>query len=137
MMNHRGLTLLEVLAATVLLSMMAAVCVPILTSAMVALRGDSSSIADTSDLAQLAELFINDPSQFGFKDKNAVLEHQQFTIVWPKQDSLRGKANADVAVRVLRAAQPDEVTHVWLIFTCQEQVLARWIALPKPKESQQ
>ncbi len=127
MMRRRGLTLLEVLAATVLLTLLASACLPLLRQAMSDLRPTDEPFA-LVELTQLAELFLADPSAFGVESLPSQLD--EFHLPWPEQPD-----RSPVTVRRWRADAPPP-DHAWVSFTSGEQRIFRWIAIKDEQESE-
>ncbi len=127
MMRRRGLTLLEVLASTVLLTMLAWACVPLLRKAMNDLRRPDEPFA-LVELTQLAELFLTDPPAFGVESLPSQLD--ELHLPWPEQPD-----RSPVIVHRLSAeAGPHD--HAWVSFTSQGQRIFRWIPRQIEQESQ-
>ncbi len=127
MMRHRGLTLLEVLASTVLLTMLAWACVPLLRKAMNDLRQPDEQFA-LVELTQLAERFLVDPAAFGVESPPS--ERDELHLSWPEQSD-----RSPVIVRRL-SAQAGPHDHAWLSFTGEGQRIFRWIAIKEERESE-
>ncbi|MEE8154268.1 MAG: prepilin-type N-terminal cleavage/methylation domain-containing protein [Phycisphaerales bacterium] len=120
MMRRRGLTLLEVLASTVLVTMLASACLLLLRQAMSDLRPTDEPFA-LVELTQLAELFLADPSAFGVESLESPSD--ELHLPWPEQPG-----RSPVTVRRLSAdASPPD--HAWLSFSCQGQHIFRWLAV--------
>ena len=127
MMRRRGLTLLEVLASTVLLTMLAGACVPLLRKAMNDLRRPDEPFA-LVELTQLAELFLADPSAFGVESLPSELD--KLHVFWPEQPD-----RSPVTVRRWRADTPPP-DHAWLSFSCEGQRIFRWLAVEAEGETE-
>jgi prepilin-type N-terminal cleavage/methylation domain-containing protein len=112
-MSRRGLTLIEVLTATVLLAAMSAVCIGLVREARLiseaeALQADSQQLVY---LHRLAEQVAVDPSAFGI-DVESLTGTEitgEFDI-----DDLRGDLHGPISYRVLYPDEP-EVDHAWLV----------------------
>ena len=120
MMRRRGLTLLEVLASTVLLTMLAGACVPLLRKAMNDLRRPDEPFA-LVELTQLAELFLTDPPAFGVESLPSQLD--ELHLPWPERPGW-----SPVTVRRWHADTPPR-DHAWLSFSCEGQRIFRWLAV--------
>ncbi len=120
MIRRRGLTLLEVLASTVLLTMLASACLPLLRQAMSDLRQTDEPFA-LVELTQLAELFLADPSAFGVESLPSELD--ELHLPWPEQSD-----RSPVTVRRLSADAPPH-DHDWVSFSCEGQRVFRWLAV--------
>ena len=128
MTARRGLTLIEVLASTVMLTMIAATCVPLLRQAMEAAREPDRSI-DLADLAEFADRLVADP------DAMESLGHEsQLELPWPDLPD-----RPPVVITRFDAAGGDtngEVDHTWLTFTCDGWSVSRWFAIEIEQEPQ-
>lgn len=120
MMRRRGLTLLEVLASTVLLTLLASACLPLLRQAMSDLRQTDEPFA-LVELTQLAELFLADPSAFGVESLPS--EPHELHLPWPEQPD-----RSPVTVRRL-SADSSQHDHAWVSFSCEGQRVFRWLAV--------
>ncbi len=127
MTRRRGLTLLEVLASTVLLTMLASACLPLLRQAMSDLRQTDEPFA-LVELTQLAELFLADPSAFGVESLPSPLD--ELHLPWPERPG-----RSPVTVRRWRADAPPP-DHAWLSFSCEGQRIFRWLAVEAERESE-
>lgn len=127
MTQRHGLTLLEVLAATVLLTMIAAVCTPLLRQAIRHLHEPDATVL-IFDLAQFADGLVADPSEFDVESVQSVTGELQ--LPW-----LQHPDRPAVIVRRLNAIDPN-TDHAWLSFTCGNNTVFRWIALEvdQPRE---
>ena len=125
MREGRGLTLVEVLAATVLLAILAATCMPLLQRAMRALETIKQPF-ELLELAQFADSLLADPSAFGVEAPSQLAELQ---LSWPEQPD-----RSLITVRRLSASDP-ESDHAWLTFSCGGRAVYRWVPLePEPEE---
>ncbi len=120
MMRRRGLTLLEVLASTVLLTMLASACVPLLRKAMNDLRQPDKPFA-LVELTLLAELFLTDPPAFGVESLPS--QSDELHLPWPERPG-----RSPVTVRRWHADTPPR-DHAWLSFSCEGQRIFRWLAV--------
>jgi len=118
-MRRRGLTLLEVLAATVLLTVLAGTCVPLVRAALPALRPPDRPFA-LLDLARVADSVVAEPAQF---ELGAFAEISERQITWPDQPH-----RPPITVRLITPGEPD-VDHRWLAFSCGDWTVHRWIPL--------
>ena len=128
MSSQRGLTLIEVLAATVLLSMLAASCVPILRLAMNDLRDQDESF-DLIELSLFVDEILSDPTKFNL-DPEMIAESSEHTITWP--DSATG---ASVIMHRLISDDP-KADHAWLSFSCNGQSVLRWIEIDNENDQE-
>jgi prepilin-type N-terminal cleavage/methylation domain-containing protein len=128
----RGLTLLEVLAATVLLAMIAAAVAPALLQASLALK--ASPGVDHIGMSVIADTFIENPELFNLKDHNWVLEQEQIELAMP--DDLQWIEIQQFTVQVQRSAST-ESSHAWFVFESTRdgvgggEIACRWLALPQ------
>ena len=127
MMRRRGLTLLEVLASTVLLTMLAWACVPLLRKAMSDLRQSDEPLA-LVELTQLAGLFLADPAAFGVESLPS--EQDELHLPWPEQSD-----RSPVKVRRM-SSDAEPLDHAWLSFTNESQHIFRWIGIEDEQESE-
>ena len=112
-MMRRGLTLVEVLASTVLLTLLAATSVPVLHRAIGATREPKASF-ELLDLALLADSFVAAGSL-----PDAQQEYP-FELSWPERPE-----RPAVTVELLSA----DTDHVWLTFTCDRWTICRCVAV--------
>lgn len=132
MRRMRGLTLIEVLAATVLLAVLAAAVVPMLRYATDAARQQGP--IDLAQLSRAADAIIADPEQFGIDALDDVSETQ---ITWPSGDGGRGST---LVVRLM--ASVDVADHAWLVFSWDSgtdnsgtECVFRWVEISAEDES--
>jgi prepilin-type N-terminal cleavage/methylation domain-containing protein len=118
-MSRRGLTLLEVLAATVLLAILAGACVPVLQRALSALRPSQRQF-ELLELARVADSVVAEPSAFGV---DAVSEASEQRMGWPDHTD-----RPVITVRLLAADDPD-AEHGWLAFSSGGWTVHRWMEL--------
>ena len=118
-MCRRGLTLVEVLASTVLLALIAAACTPLLRQAT-RLMCDPGHSFELFELSRLADALISDPTAFGLE---SVHGQSNFEVAWSDQPD-----RSAVAVRLL-TADTEDVDHAWLTFACDGWVVSRWVPL--------
>ena len=130
MIRRRGLTLLEVLASTVLLTMLASACLPLLRQAMSDLGPTDEPFA-LVELTQLAELFLADPSAFGVESLPS--ESDELHLPWPERPG-----RSPVTVRRWRADPPPPPPHdhAWVSFSCEGQRIFRWLVAEVERESE-
>ncbi len=126
MSPRRGLTLVEVLTATVLMAILVAACVPILRQATVALDAPRRPVA-IRPLASLADQFVAEPSAFG---PDSAMTERSFEIQWPDVVAERP------SVLVQHLEHDDQaVGHGWLVFTCDGASVVRWLPPPEPGDA--
>ena len=130
-----GLTLVEVLASTVLLALMASVCVPLLQGSIRALRPATTSVP-VVELAALADAFVLAPGSFGDETLDlGTLE--MMSLGWPDDPD-----RPEITVTRLAPAEsdveddedPTRLEYVWLAFTCADVTLWRWVAIAEEDE---
>ncbi len=114
-MSRRGLTLIEVLAATVLLAAMSAVCIGLVREARLAGEAEVSQ-ADAHQLVylrRLAEQVAVDPSVVGIEVESLTGTEitGEFDI-----DDLRGDLQGPVSYRLLYPDEP-QADHVWVVLS--------------------
>ncbi len=133
----RGLTLLEVLAATMMLALLAATCSPIIAKAMALVRqGGAAALASPTvslpELEEVADAFMADPKQFGVATAHLhEIEHVEFTCPSsPHAGAADASPLAGCIVRVARLGAPENAKHFWLVFACEESKVVRWVPLP-------
>ncbi len=132
--SRRGLTLLEVLAAAVLLTTLAGACVPLLSDAAgrLAAMNESGNEAsfDSIDLAQFADSVLSTPDAYRI---DSLTELYRLDLAWPE-----APARSPVTITQLRdlssgSADGDddssEITHAWLSFACEDHLVIRWLSL--------
>lgn len=114
--RHRAITLIEVLAALVIIAMLAGVCVPMLRSAA-SIIGEPQQLDASEarlDLEALADMFVMNPTAFGVESLDELTMVQ---IGSPDSSALS-------QVSVVRLTRDDETeetegtewNHGWLVF---------------------
>ena len=120
-MNTRGLTLIEVLASVVILTMLAVACMPMLQSAKSATHQDPRL---TFDLGQLADAFIENPQEHGIQDIGVI---DVIELAWP-ETSMTELHRDPMTLQLRRIEDGDNgVTHAWLVFEYEGATVCRWI----------
>ena len=123
MSNHRGLTLLEVLLATVLMTMIAATCVPIIQRSAAILREvESTDGMDVARLAQRVDLWL--------AEHESELAETRADQTIDEVIASNGEVLPAIAVHRLTTDDP-EADHGWLVFTCGDASILRWIAITR------
>ena len=131
MKPRSGMTLLEVLASTVLLAMVSAASVPLLRAAVRSLRIEPQAF-DLRELTEFADEFALDPSAFGVDDEG---DWTALDVAWRERPELP-------AVRVARLLQSESggdeeaSDHEWLAFTHGGIAVYRWRALAAPGDGE-
>ena len=118
MSPRSGMTLVEVLAALVLLTLIATATIPVLRSAFGTLRAPPVG-EEFSDLVQLADAFVADPAAFGF------LGELPESGVLVRTDA----AGLELARFWVLASKQADVEHAWVaveaegmaVFRCLEE----------------
>ena len=118
MRSHRGLTLIEVLTATVLMAILVGTCVPILRQASRAMYLPVRPF-EIRELATLADQFVADPATFGLEE---ALPEQPFELNWPETVPDR----PPVLVSRLHGEDAED-GHEWLVFSCAHVTVVRWL----------
>ena len=146
MIVRRAMSLIEVLAATALLAIIAAACVPMLQRAATVRSTHSNEPSITTrELAEAADEILADPSIVGLDQWP---EAEQFQIRWPPPERRNGSASPQdsnealtlaqssrprITVRQLHASTED-VDHQWLLFACDGTTVCRWHAIDDQDE---
>lgn len=126
-MTRRGLTLVEVLAATVLLAAMAAACMPLMQRAMRDLEGTPPQF-DLHELSEVADALVATPGVFGVEDLTGV---EQAQVAWPED-----AGRPIIAITRLPAGE-EKPDHAWLSVTCGGWQVYRWIPIEHDEEEEQ
>jgi Tfp pilus assembly protein PilV len=124
--TRAGLTLIETLAATVILSASAAVCASMLRSARMSLDSPMQSI---QDLAALADAFMEEPESFGI-ERSTIPKMQFFSLHRPESIEL-GLAFAMVSNSKTADQTEGMQPHSWLVFEHKGLSVVRYLALPE------
>lgn len=121
-MNRRGLTLLEVIAATTLLTVVVAACLPMLAEAR--RWAESQQKTETlNELMRVADDFLADPAKYGINPDD--LSKPGF-VAEISTDSVADHLGI-VSIQLLTAAYAD---HAWLRFDAVGRSVFRYSALP-------
>lgn len=128
MTTARAMTLIEVLAATVLLSVMVAACVPWMRTGDLPLHADE--LISQRELSALVDRVLADPDLFGLAIRDSLGQTQP--IVSSIIDEV---SSASVSMRVYWSDQP-EVDHGWAVFSAGDVQVFRWIKKPDTQESE-
>ncbi len=124
--QRRAMTLIEVLAATVLLAILSGVCAALLRTvpAMPAnVSGDAAAI-DILALERLADQLLDEE---GLRERIAADSDADFTADWPDE---AGRPPVRIR-RVIPDASGDGPAHAWIAFSCGDVIVWRCIDLPK------
>lgn len=118
---RRAMTLVEVLASLVLLTLLAGASASMLRSAAQAMPREEDSGA--FELAALADAVLADPVAHGID--TPLHELTSLDIPWPDHP-----ARPPARLRVLRSDEP-EADHAWLVLEWDGAAVSRWLALPE------
>ena len=130
-MTRRGLTLIETLMATVILSASAAVCASMLRSARASLETPRHTIRD---LAALADAVLEDPESFGI-EKSSLSEIGSISLQWPESiDPQHNLTAALVSVAKSTDSPANVAPHAWLMFEHDGLAVIRYLVLPEDEE---
>ncbi len=122
MRRRRGLTLVEVLASAMLLTLLAGTCVPLLRQATRVIR-EGGPPFELFELAEFADAFVADPAAFETDEIGPLDEQAQLELPWPQ-------APDRPAITVRRLTVDDaDADHAWLTFTCDRWTVCRWMAV--------
>lgn len=132
MNSPRGLTLIEVLLAVLLITITAATCLPIIQSAVTTLR-EARADAEPYDLSRLADAWMEDhlvlPSKGGAGDALPA------DVSWP-DDPGRAAVHVELMPRGSGSGSGEEsIDHAWVLFTCGDQRVVRWIVMEKEEQT--
>lgn len=123
MKRSRAFTLIEALAATALLAVVAVACMPVLQSAA-RIAKDPAAAVDPGALAALADRIAAEPEQFGLAEPA-----KQVSVLWP--EDLGSGTEPASAVLYIDAEAGDR----WVVAACSTRTALRW--LPPPKDWKQ
>ena len=127
--RSRGLTLIEVLAATVLLAMIVGAVLPALRRA-----GDVASAAEPAvafaQFRNAVDQLMSDPTIAVAADTNGAAPR---SMPWPGGAPDR----PSIDIQYLGAASGDETTRGWITFTCERWTIVRWIDHEQDDESKE
>lgn len=126
----RGLTLIEVLASVVLLTMLAGACLPLLQNAMRTLDEErQQGKVPLLEIGRMADEVIAEPEKFGFTT-GGIKATDVLSLSWPDHPE-RGQ----IQVNVLPASdsleeqrgQAARLRGSWVKFTLGDQSVWRWM----------
>jgi len=127
--KRRALTLVEVLASVVILTMLTVACLPLLRDAAHGLERTEPD-AELFELSRLADEVVEDPEAFGIGALESV---EQVQISWPEEP---GREPVDVS---RLQAQSDEVRdapdHCWLVFRCGGRETLRYLPMSETESA--
>ncbi|MCP3902961.1 MAG: prepilin-type N-terminal cleavage/methylation domain-containing protein [Planctomycetes bacterium] len=116
-MTHRGLTLVEVLASTVLLVVIATVCLPTITAAREHLAADPDAVP-VDLLGAAADEFMAEPESHGVESL-------------PELEQVEITTSSLGPIVVTHVEGPMDSAHVWLRFSAGTTSVFRWVRLPE------
>jgi type II secretory pathway pseudopilin PulG len=116
--TSRGLTLIETLAATVLLSLLISTCVPIIQGSLQHLQADAVQELDVRTLGLLVD------EHLVTVDPEAILESGSIPLIHTDTGEI-----IDASCRVLTAGTEDAVNHVWIAFEAGGVTILRYIVV--------
>lgn len=124
--QRRAMTLIEVLAATVLLAILSSVCASLLRSvpALPANASGDTAAVDTLALERLADRLLDDE---GLRERITADSSADFAADWPDDT---GRPPVRIR-RVIPDASAGKPAHAWIAFACGDLIVWRYVALPK------
>ena len=126
MMRRHGLTLVEVLASTVLLTLVAATCMPLLRQAMRVL-GEPAPPFELLELVEFADAFIVDLAASATDEIEPLDDQFPRELPWPD--------DPDRPAVTIRRLTGEDADHAWLTFTCDRWTVCRWKAVEPRDDS--
>ena len=144
-----GLTLLEVLAATTLLAIITAACLPLLAEA----RRYSDTVRTTDrfeTLVVIADLVMSDPELFGLDQEAMTLDGFEAVVANPDSEQARIRLPMNARDELLREPiafrlhsptiaiddRDESHRHGWFEFRLGDDVTLRYIELPDPPDTE-
>lgn len=127
---RRAMTLIEVLAATVLLAILGSVCASLLRSvpAMTTEASQGDHAIDTMALERLADELI---AEEDFRKRITADRTADFALAWPDEPQRPSVHIRRVALEL----SGDETNHGWIAFSCGQVIVWRCIELPEDTSS--
>ncbi len=128
--SHRAMTLIEVLAATVLLAILGSVCASVLRSVSVIPTDPASGTVsvDMLSLERAVNELLDDPD---LRERVIADASAEISLPWPDEPA----RPAIQARRVEHESAAEESEHAWVAFSCEQCIVWRCIALPKENPS--
>ncbi|MCC6909704.1 MAG: type II secretion system protein [Phycisphaerales bacterium] len=124
--SRRAMTLIEVLAATVLLAILGSVCASLLRSVPV-LPTKFDANATTIDMLALgsaADELLDDRE---LRERLVADPGAAFTMPWPDDP-----ARPPIQIRrVEHEPAAEKPEHAWVAFSCEHFIVWRWLELPR------
>ncbi len=135
-MTRRGLTLIETLAATVLLAMLAATGADLLRTARQSHDAASrDATVDPVRLSLVIDALFEDPTRFGLAEDWRPVRSTNRTTQSPDHDwppiVLSVIETTGVISTSNNDAEPDSQRAGWLIARCADATTTRWLQLPE------
>lgn len=139
--SRRGLTLIETLAALAILSLVAAMLLPLVRSSQVGhdAHRQSAPAAEPSTmrLDDLLDALLRDPDAFGLPASPHAWPTGPTELIVPegirKQHAVTGAPEMHLQI----VDDPHNASHgvsAWLLLTCEGRTACRWLRLPAPPE---
>ena len=128
-MTRRAMTLVEVLAATVLLALLAGACLPLMQQSMRSLREADAVGFDARELSLLADAFVAEPQAF---TAVPLEEMTQVEIAWPEtadRDPVRVERLVRLGAPADDVPAEEKPDHAWLAFSCGPLTVCRWVPI--------
>lgn len=141
MSSRRGLTLLEVLLAAALLSLLAVACIPLIQKSLRVLDSDRGTL-HAGELSLIVDQMMQEPAAFGLEADlvQQVQQHGPVHIAWP-DDSHRAPITVHALAPQRVPAGIDEsdeppTTGLWLTFACERTCVSRWINTTQERQGE-
>ena len=137
MVNHRGLTLVEVLVATVLLAALAGTVVPMLRTRDV---DRAQQVQQLVTLDMFADRFLQDHQKLGVEHLADISDELALPLTSIQVEHDLSMEDNTVIVRRMISGQTSSLNHAWLIFVWEgdpSMHVTRWIPLPDREEDAQ
>lgn len=134
MIQARGLTLLETVAAAALLAVLGAAGASLLVDARQRVDRPEPSVT-IHDLSRLADALSEDPESLGVS--GSATEWDGTALQWPASFEMDGAPQVTLRLVESEGFPPKETAedkeptrHAWLVLECGEVATGRWIELP-------
>lgn len=124
--SRRAMTLIEVLAATVLLAILSGVCASLLRSVpvMTTESGANTTLIDILALEGAADKLLDD---VGLRDRLTADTSAEFSMPWPEEP-----ARPSIQIRRIEyESTAEKPEHAWVAFSCEQIIVWRCIELPR------
>lgn len=134
--RRRALTLIEVVAAVALLTLLAATGMSLLRDARASMERPAND-AVIFDLQVFADAIVENPEWFGIQEELHELPDRDTVLSWPKREELLRRPLGLLEVRV-RLVKPREAPaeHAWLVVhagSSDKRSVSRLVPLPSPQ----